>query len=64
MIRFFETYLNPTAPPRSPEPPDDVLAFYWHFARQAKGLFAALFAAGMALALLDVAIPWFIVSFR
>jgi ATP-binding cassette, subfamily B, multidrug efflux pump len=60
MIRFFETYLKPTAPPQDPEPPVGLIAFYWHFARQAKGLFAALFAAGMALALLDAAIPWFI----
>jgi ATP-binding cassette, subfamily B, multidrug efflux pump len=60
MLHFFESYLKPTAPPEGPEPPTGLLAFYWHFARQAKGLFAALFAAGMALALLDAAIPWFI----
>lgn len=36
------------------------MAFYWHFARQAKGLCIALFAAGFAVALLDVTIPVFI----
>ena len=36
------------------------LAFYWYFARQAKGPFIALFAAGFAVALIDVMIPVFI----
>ncbi len=60
MFRFFESRLKPTAPPAEPEPPVGLLAFYWHFARQAKGLFVGLFVTGMALALLDAAIPWFI----
>ena len=36
------------------------MAFYWHFARQAKPLFAALFVAGFIVALLDTMIPIFI----
>src|ERR1019366_28666 len=43
-----------------PEPPAGLIAFYWHYARQAKGLFAGLFAAGFAVALLDSLIPVFI----
>jgi ATP-binding cassette subfamily B multidrug efflux pump len=35
------------------------IAFFWHFASQAKGLFVALFAAGFVLALLDSTIPVF-----
>jgi hypothetical protein len=53
MFALFERLLQPTAIPRDPEPPPGLVAFYWHFARQAKGLFAGLFAAGFALALLD-----------
>jgi ATP-binding cassette subfamily B multidrug efflux pump len=60
MFALFERLLQPTTTPRHPEPPPGLIAFYWHFARQAKGLFAGLFAAGFALALLDSLIPVFI----
>ena len=60
MFSFFEKTLTPTSVPERPEPPGGLLAFYWHFARQAKGLFAALFVIELFVALLDTAIPWFI----
>jgi ATP-binding cassette subfamily B multidrug efflux pump len=60
MFSFFEKTLTPTSLPERPEPPDGLLAFYWHFARQAKGLFVALFVIELFVALLDTAIPWFI----
>ena len=60
MFRRFERWLKPTSLAESAEPPAGLLAFYWHFARQAKGLFLGLFAAGFVVALLDVAIPVFI----
>jgi ATP-binding cassette subfamily B multidrug efflux pump len=60
MFTLFEKFLEPTAPPARPEPPGGLLAFYWHFARQAKPLFAGLFVAGFAVALLDTLIPVFI----
>src|SRR6185437_5376970 len=60
MFRFFERSLAPTAAPQNGQPPAGLVAFYWHFARQAKGLFGALFAAGFAVALLDITIPVFI----
>jgi ATP-binding cassette, subfamily B, multidrug efflux pump len=59
MFRFFERLLDPTRSPQRPEPPPRLVAFYWHFARQAKGLFVALFAAGFAVAMLDSMIPVF-----
>jgi ATP-binding cassette subfamily B multidrug efflux pump len=59
MFRFFQTLLDPTQPPARPEPPSQLAAFYWHYARQAKGLFAALFAAGFVVATLDSTIPVF-----
>ena len=43
MFTFLERVLQPTRLPEEPEPPARLVAFYWHFARQAKGLFAALF---------------------
>lgn len=60
MFSLFEKSLAPTRLPDNPEPPGGLLAFYWHFARQAKGLFIALFVIELIVALLDTAIPWFI----
>src|SRR5271157_1674662 len=59
MFRFFETLLDPTQPPARPEPPPQLAAFYWHYARQAKGLFVALFATGFVVATLDSTVPVF-----
>ncbi len=59
MFALFERLLTPTAPPEHPEPPPGLLAFLWHFARQAKWLFAALFVAELFVALGDSAVPWF-----
>jgi len=59
MFRLFEKALDPTELPAQSQPPAGLIAFYWHFARQAKGLFAALFVAGLIVALLDSTIPVF-----
>ncbi|MFC7689780.1 ABC transporter ATP-binding protein [Paeniroseomonas aquatica] len=45
-----------TPVPEAP-PPRSLAGFYWHFIRQAKLLFAALFVAGLLVALLDAALP-------
>ena len=60
MFRFFEKALTPTVAPDGVEPPPGLVAFYWHFARQAKPLLIGLFAIGFVVALLDVMIPVFI----
>ncbi len=60
MFSWFENKLKPTAMPERPEPPATLAGFYWHFARQAKGLFVALFVTGFIVALLDATIPVFI----
>ena len=59
MFTFFERFLTPTAAPENPEPPGGLIAFLWHFARQAKWLFAALFVIELFVALSDSAVPWF-----
>src|SRR3954451_23476998 len=59
MFSLFERLLKPTDLPEEAEPPPGFIAFFWHFARQAKGLFVALFAAGFVVALLDSTIPVF-----
>ena len=59
MLHQFEKALNPTDPPANPVPPERLLAFYWHFARQAKWLFIALFVVEFFVAILDTVVPWF-----
>jgi ATP-binding cassette, subfamily B, multidrug efflux pump len=59
MFKIFERLLKPTDTPERTEPPPGFVAFFWHYARQSKGLFAALFAAGFVVALLDSTIPVF-----
>jgi ATP-binding cassette subfamily B multidrug efflux pump len=60
MFSLFEKVLTPTDVPERPEPPSGLLAFYWHFGRQAKGLFLALFVIEFFIAISDTAVPWFI----
>src|SRR5262244_3434401 len=59
-FRFFESLLEPTALPPEAPPPAGLAAFYWHYARQARRLVAALFIAGFIVAILDTTIPVFI----
>ncbi|MFO1270831.1 MAG: ABC transporter ATP-binding protein [Rubrivivax sp.] len=56
---FFESRVHPTALPGS-APPAGLLAFYWHFVRQTRGLYATLFVTGLAVAWVDTLIPVFI----
>jgi len=58
MFSLFERLLKPTARTGT-EPPAGLIAFYLHYARQARGLFAALFVAGLCVAVLDTLIPVF-----
>ncbi|MFO1311225.1 MAG: ABC transporter ATP-binding protein [Burkholderiales bacterium] len=59
MFAYFESRVRPTALPDAP-PPGGLLAFYWHFVRQTKGLYAAMFVTALLVALVDTAIPVFI----
>jgi ATP-binding cassette, subfamily B, multidrug efflux pump len=60
MFARLERALKPTRLPASAAPPARLVAFYWHFARQAKGLLAALFVAGFLVALIDSLTPAFV----
>jgi ATP-binding cassette subfamily B multidrug efflux pump len=60
IFRFFENILKPTAPPPAAAPPAGLGAFYWHYAKQARGLVIALFVVGFVVAALDTTIPVFI----
>ncbi|WP_342358586.1 ABC transporter ATP-binding protein [Terrarubrum flagellatum] len=60
MRRFLETRLDPVAPPPAGDPPDRLIAFYWRFLSQAKGVFALLVVVSIALAFLETSVPYFI----
>ena len=60
VFRFFEGLLVPTALSPEAPPPAGLMAFYWHYARQARGLVVALCLAGFMVAALDTTIPLFI----
>jgi len=60
VFRYFEHFLKPTADPAGAPPPPGLVAFYWHFVRQTRGLLAALFIVGSLVAFLDLLIPIFI----
>jgi ATP-binding cassette subfamily B multidrug efflux pump len=62
MFRTFENLLQPTdvapdTPPPSLGEARGLLRFYWHYAHQARGLIASLFAAGLMVAVIDACIP-------
>jgi ATP-binding cassette, subfamily B, multidrug efflux pump len=59
MFGFFESRIRPTALPGT-APPAGLLAFYWHYVRQTKGLYGTMFVTGLVVALIDTLIPVFI----
>ncbi len=60
MLQRIEALLDPTAGEPEPPPTGGLTAFYWHFARQARGSLAALFVAGLCVAALDTMMPYFV----
>ena len=59
MFALFESLIRPTQLPTG-SPPPGLIGFYWHFVRQSRGLYAAMFVTGLAVAGIDTLIPVFI----
>ncbi len=59
MFTFFEKLIDPVATPPEGGPPAGTRAFYWHFIRQHKGIFACLVLIQLVLATCDAALPVF-----
>ncbi len=57
LFHFFETLIPPTGAVCDDTPPPGLFGFFWHFARQARGVLLLLLVAGLLTAALDVAIP-------
>ena len=60
MFRYLQSRIRGTATTGPGVPPPGLLAFYWHFIRQTKGWYLAVFATSLAVALIDMVIPVFI----
>ena len=54
MFRFFESLIDPFRRHDQVQPPDRLLAFYWHHLRQVWPVFLALLAIGFMVALIEV----------
>ena len=60
MFKYLQSRIQGTASVGPGAPPRGLLTFYWHFVRQTKGWYAAMFATSLAVALIDTVIPVFI----
>jgi len=63
MFRFFESRVHDISAPADVSesgPPPGLLAFYWHFMRQTRGLYVAMLVTGLGVALIDTLMPVFL----
>jgi ATP-binding cassette subfamily B multidrug efflux pump len=60
MFRYLQSRIRGTAHVGPGTPPPGLVAFYWHFAKQTKGWYGAMFVTSLAVALIDTVIPLFI----
>jgi ATP-binding cassette, subfamily B, multidrug efflux pump len=63
MFKFFESRIGNISTPSSASssgPPPGLVAFYWHFVKQTKGLYLTMLVTGLGVALIDTLIPVFI----
>jgi ATP-binding cassette subfamily B multidrug efflux pump len=57
LFKIFESRIQATAPPPGSAPPPGLLAFYWHFIRQARELFLGMLLSCLLVALSDTVTP-------
>jgi len=60
MFKYLQSRVRGTATTGPAAPPEGLLAFYWHFVRQTKRWYAAMFVTSLVVALIDTLIPLFI----
>jgi ATP-binding cassette, subfamily B, multidrug efflux pump len=63
MFKFFESRIGSIATPTESStsgPPPGLVAFYWHFVKQTRGLYTLMLVTGLFVALIDTLIPVFI----
>lgn len=57
LFRFFESRIQAVEPPPAGPPPTGLLAFYGHFVGQSRGIFVAMLASCLLVALSDTVTP-------
>jgi len=60
MFTYLQSRVRGTAGTGPGAPPAGLLAFYWHFVRQTRRWYGAMFLTSLAVALIDTLIPLFI----
>jgi ATP-binding cassette subfamily B multidrug efflux pump len=60
MFKYLQSRIRGTATVGPGVPPAGLVGFYWHFVRQTRGWYGAMFATSLAVALIDTVIPLFI----
>jgi ATP-binding cassette subfamily B multidrug efflux pump len=60
MFDYLQSRVRGTASTGPGAPPPGLIAFYWHFVRQTRTWYVAMFATSLAVALIDTLIPLFI----
>ncbi|CAN5188805.1 ABC transporter ATP-binding protein [soil metagenome] len=63
IFKFFESRVSDIAAPAhvaDSGPPAGLMAFYWHFVRQTRGVYIAMLITGLGVALVDILVPVFI----
>ena len=56
MFGWFERLIDPFAPGDSRTPPSKIIAFYWHYLRQVRGILLAVCFVGFFVALIEVSL--------
>ena len=60
MFKYLQSRIKGTASVGPGAPPSGLMTFYWHFVRQTKAWYGAMFVTSLAVALIDTVIPVFI----
>ncbi|MBW8638799.1 ABC transporter ATP-binding protein/permease [Hoeflea sp. WL0058] len=60
ILGYFERWIDPYAARETGAPPPGAVAFIWHYVRQEKWPFAAMLALGGAVALMEIALFYFV----
>src|SRR5687768_325155 len=60
MFSYLQSRIRGTASVGPGAPPPGLIAFYWHFVKQTKVWYGAMFVTSLAVALIDTVIPLFI----
>ena len=56
MFGWFERLIDPFAPGEGKTPPSKIIAFYWHYLRQVRGILLAVCFVGFFVALIEVSL--------